>query len=1009
MAKSESPSANVPDDLDDMVYVSDEEDTKKSGTNLSPGMIPEVKNLYPGEDESGRWTTTDKRPENLPEPEENDETARYALLIRNKLCNATNRSLSISSIVVQSPLLKKVLCWVLKDYPCMAPDLDRLEVVSPFRPFVHRWQRLTDALNNEPDPETKSHIQLFYDALKVELELTLEARDDFIAHDAISFNSLWTIFEPGTIVFTIINKRQVAARLKTTSIYQGKREDVFQLACESIYANGEQLGWGQNRLEIPEFGGMQKIYELPVYPLKYHRKVDKVTKQLIKNGKKYERLMGFHHKQYQGVALDDQQPYYVDSRIIIDAKTYMCHNPDRDMVLKPLNKGIEIESYTFGLIEECSEESDSSADEGDYTTDGDVKGNNKRAVPALTEEQLMLCGSAVKGYSLRNKRWLDFFVDTIHDIDWKEKAWDDVVLDEDQKDLIFSLTGGHCQNHRGLPTSGLNIFLSGPTGVGKTFAVESLAEQLRVPLFHVTPADVDLDCKDPDLESPFTDTLEMCGRWNAILLFDEAHKTLDSDDIDDNEGNYSLLLRALESHSTAFFVTCNAPAEDCMDDRLLSRFHLCLQLPELTTATREQIWQKCLESHKDIKFFDNFSILGHWALNGREIANAVIAAKTLVKGGNLEMKHLERVVPASKQIIPVVDDPWALPLRSKKKKGKRTIANDVVQPPPEVVDIVEEHPKTNEDVWADWGSSKPKKSKKKVDIDTEGQGDANVNPITEEPAKEDEPISDDWGFGRKKAKKSKESKDVEVNDAPIPRQDPIPNAEISPESPIEKDDFSWGTWGTKTKKKSKKTTDVTADVRPPTPPLPPPPMDPVDAPKDKTELDLGWGSFGVKEAQKIRRETFPEAKGSTVAKEVVKEEPVSDPAQPAAEAPAEVNEWDFWAMSKKSKKKEKKAYSADKPKVEEDVVNDELPVAEAAQPVTDTVAEDNANVKIGSCRTCATYEAVAKGEYCRRCGTLEGKRKTVCKSCAATKGYRDFATKTRRCDVCKELVQVKLL
>lgn len=201
----------------------------------------------------------------------------------------------------------------------------------------------------------------------------------------------------------------------------------------------------------------------------------------------------------------------------------MRHNPGRDMVLKPLKK-----LQNFATIEE----SDTSSDEDDLQT-------KNKPVPALTKEQLMLCGTSVKGYSLRNKRWLDFFVDSIQDIEWKANAWDDVVLEEDQKDLILSMTDGHCQGHKGLQSDGLNILLSGPTGVGKTFAVESLAEHLRAPLFHVTPADCDLDPKDPDLESPLTDMLEMCSRWNAILLLDEAHKTLDSDDLDDNDSNYS--------------------------------------------------------------------------------------------------------------------------------------------------------------------------------------------------------------------------------------------------------------------------------------------------------------------------------------------------------------------------------------------------------------------------------------------------------------------------------------
>lgn len=180
---------------------------------------------------------------------------------------------------------------------------------------------------------------------------------------------------------------------------------------------------------------------------------------------------------------------------------------------------------------------DESFEESDVSSDEDLKATEKKVVPALTDDQVMLCGWSVKGYSLRNKRWLDLFVDKIKDIEWDERAWDNVVLDSELKDLVFSLTSGHRRNHKGLQSKGLNILLSGPTGTGKTLTVKSVAEVLQAPLFHVTPADVDLDPKSPDLESPFTDILEMCGRWNAILVFDQQTQGgLDDDQLDDDQG-----------------------------------------------------------------------------------------------------------------------------------------------------------------------------------------------------------------------------------------------------------------------------------------------------------------------------------------------------------------------------------------------------------------------------------------------------------------------------------------
>jgi hypothetical protein len=81
------------------------------------GMECDIKNLYQKEDERGRTTWTDKYPDNLDEAAENELTAKFAILVRNKKSFDSRKKLEIDSIVIQSPLLKTVLSTILKDYP----------------------------------------------------------------------------------------------------------------------------------------------------------------------------------------------------------------------------------------------------------------------------------------------------------------------------------------------------------------------------------------------------------------------------------------------------------------------------------------------------------------------------------------------------------------------------------------------------------------------------------------------------------------------------------------------------------------------------------------------------------------------------------------------------------------------------------------------------------------------------------------------------------------------------
>ena len=189
---------------------------EQSAKPVKTGMIPDVKNLYEGEpDRRGQSTWVDKYPDDLEEAAENGESARYALLVRNKKCYDGRKKLEIDSIIIQSPLLKRVLGSVLKDYPGVTTSLDRLKFEPPFKPFVHRWGRMTKAVEQEEDAETKAHVELLYKTLFTELEDSIKARDDLISNGIITFEHIWMIFEPGSVIFTSENNHDCAFRLKT--------------------------------------------------------------------------------------------------------------------------------------------------------------------------------------------------------------------------------------------------------------------------------------------------------------------------------------------------------------------------------------------------------------------------------------------------------------------------------------------------------------------------------------------------------------------------------------------------------------------------------------------------------------------------------------------------------------------------------------------------------------------------------------------------------------------------
>ena len=205
-------------------------DAQQSAKPIKTGMIIDVKNLYEGEpDRRGRSTWVDQYPDDLEEAAENAESARYALLIRNRKCYDGRKKLEMDSIVIQSPLLKQVLGSVLEDYPGVTTSLGRLTFTPPFEPFVHRWGRMVEAVEQEEDAETKAHVELLYKTLAAELEDNIKARDDFISNGVITYEHIWMIFEPGSVIFTTENNHDCAFRLKTGQFVKTCRGPAYQL------------------------------------------------------------------------------------------------------------------------------------------------------------------------------------------------------------------------------------------------------------------------------------------------------------------------------------------------------------------------------------------------------------------------------------------------------------------------------------------------------------------------------------------------------------------------------------------------------------------------------------------------------------------------------------------------------------------------------------------------------------------------------------------------------------
>lgn len=495
---------------------------KESRQYVPRGSICDRYNLYQTKpDEEGNTGWSKHLPNDLVDTTEDSDLDQYALTVRQKKCYDGRKALEIHSIVVQSEPLKRFLQGVLSGYGGLTLTLERLEFEAPFGPFVHRWEQFTQARAAEQDPTTRAHVDLLYEVLEEELHDVISRKNDLVRNGVITYDFLWTIYEPEAVVVSTLHHRQCG--LVFRSSYFNKRISAIVLVCEYVDWDGDNFGRSSYNLTVPPFVGTSPIMSLPAIPLVFHPDQNTVRRDLIARGKLWEELSGYHYKDYEGLATSrfDNREYNfkVKGRIIIDTEAYNTFNSENEVMLEQNISGL-----------------------------------------GLSDEQRLVATPVVRGYSLNDKRWLEFYVDGVKEIVWNTKAFDSLVLPESQrnlKQLVLAFAKAHSKTTNTFDDviqgkgRGVIMLLSGPPGVGKTLTAESVAEVMRVPLYVLSAGSLGTDASD--VEDKLKDVFRMIPKWGAVLLLDEADVFMETRSTSDLQRNelVSIFLRLLEYYEVS--------------------------------------------------------------------------------------------------------------------------------------------------------------------------------------------------------------------------------------------------------------------------------------------------------------------------------------------------------------------------------------------------------------------------------------------------------------------------
>jgi hypothetical protein len=455
--------------------------------------------------------------------------------------------------------------------------------------------------------ENKSVIKNIKNFIEDLFKNEYKKMDLMIKKNKIDFSSLWYYFDkPGKIYKTKTFKEWMCYKHGHFSYIENKQ---LRLTGKIITVLDGNLEYKNYTYDINYYKGFKNLNEFNIFNI-----TEECKKEILSNSNEILKI----YKEIKHMDIDGNQ--YIPSK--------------NSFISKKRNERVIVDSV------ECGKNINNPWGDNKSEWNIDMYGNEVKLIEEeLSEEDKLIIAPFLGIYNLGIfKTWGFTHIKYLKIIEYNEKAFDYLVLEENKKDIIMCLIKNYKNNYKDFIINkgeGIVFLLHGNPGVGKTLTAEAACEYLKKPLFIMNVADLGLT---PDVvEMRLEDSLKLCERWEAILLLDEADVVLESRNISDINRNslVCIFLKYLEYHKGIIFLTTNRL--DSLDIAVKSRINLSLHYKNLTSNRRLAIWKSLFDLWK-IKLKDQtLKKLSNYDFNGREIRNNMKIVFSLLKSRKLEV------------------------------------------------------------------------------------------------------------------------------------------------------------------------------------------------------------------------------------------------------------------------------------------------------------------------------------------------------------------------------------
>ncbi len=189
----------------------------------------------------------------------------------------------------------------------------------------------------EEEERVLSSLRVLLDWLRRNYRQTLARISSLVSHGEITFDLLYAILLPGTIIVRrcpITHETRALRLIKSEKFVNLCGQQYYGLDCDGLEemvnededadnsigwsdedmaaCSGARFGFVETRALISYFSGVERINTLSAFPIQYHPDAEGLTALLLARARKWASLSGIHHMHCQGTAsrrewIDDKQ------------------------------------------------------------------------------------------------------------------------------------------------------------------------------------------------------------------------------------------------------------------------------------------------------------------------------------------------------------------------------------------------------------------------------------------------------------------------------------------------------------------------------------------------------------------------------------------------------------------------------------------------------------------------------------------------------------------------------